>query len=98
VTSVEIISGPALLRDATEKNIRSWKFRLATKKSATNRSYDTVFYYRISSRSACENKRWITVSTGSFHSMEITTDGPSVMTSSDANVPPSGHAAAINAQ
>lgn len=86
VTSVEILSGPPLLQRATEDNIRSWKFVPATAKSATHRSYVTEFYYRISSRPACHNNRWITVSTGSFHAIEITLDGPSL---SDASVAPS---------
>jgi|SRR5580658_6421879 TonB family protein len=76
VTSVEILSGPPLLRRATEDNIRSCKFSPVSEKPTSNRSYDTVFYDRISSRTACENSRWITVSTGSFHAIEITTDGP----------------------
>jgi TonB family protein len=76
VTSVEILSGPPLLRRATEDNIRSCKFSPASEKPTSNRGYDTVFYDRISSRTACENSRWITVSTGSFHAIEITTDGP----------------------
>jgi TonB family protein len=96
VTSVEITSGPALLRDATERNIRSWKFGPAADRSASKRSYETVFYYRISSRTACENNRWITVSTGSFHAIEITTDGLSVMTSSDGKATPSSRAGATN--
>lgn len=44
VASVEIISRPALLRDATAKNNRRWKFVPATAKSAANSSYDTAFY------------------------------------------------------
>jgi TonB family protein len=96
VVSVKILSGPPLLHDATEKNIQSWKFSAATEKSAANRSYDTVFYYRISSRTACENNRWITVSTGSFHAIEITTDGLSVVTSSNAKTAPSSRAGATS--
>jgi Gram-negative bacterial TonB protein C-terminal len=98
VASVEIISRPALLRDATAKNNRRWKFVPATAKSAANSSYDTAFYYRIRSLTARENNRWITASRGSFHAIEITPDGPSVMTSSDAKAAPSTSAGATGRQ
>lgn len=84
VSSVEIVSGPPLLQRATLENIRSWKFAPATVKSSANRSFDTVFYYRMSRRIACENNRWVTVSTDSFREIEITTDSVRVMTASDS--------------
>lgn len=84
VTSVDIISGPPLLRNATLENIRSWKFAPATVKSLANRSLETVFYYRISRHIACDKNRWVTVGTDSFHEIEITTDSLQVMTSSDS--------------
>jgi TonB family protein len=92
VVSVDIISGPPLQRRATEDNIRSWKFWPAGDKAAAHDSYYTDFYYRISPRVACENNRWVTVSTGSFHEIEITTDSMTVMTSSASkgSQPPHG--------
>lgn len=91
VVSVEILSGPPLLRHATEDNIRSWKFAPVSDKSQANVSYFTVFRYRISQRIACD-ERWVTVTTGSFHAIEITTDSMPVMTSSGSKdgQPPHG--------
>jgi TonB family protein len=91
VVSVDITSGPQLLTRATVSNIRSWKFRPAAQKSAASRTYDTVFYYRISPRNACDSNRWVTVSTGSFHAVEITVEVPLVESISDSTTGKSSH-------
>ncbi len=98
VASVEILAGPPLLRGATEENIRSWKFSPVSGKSTANRTYYTDFFYRISPRVACENKRWVTVSTASFHEIEITTESVAVMTSGESMTSPPSHTGGTSPQ
>ena len=86
VASVEIVSGPPPLRGATLDNIWSWKFAPASEKSTPDKSYHTVFYYRISPRGACEYNRRVTVSTASFHEVAMTGEVPKVMAVSESKV------------
>ncbi|MFZ3380905.1 MAG: energy transducer TonB [Candidatus Acidiferrales bacterium] len=91
VAAVEIVSGPPLLLRATLDNIRSWKFGPINDKPTANKSFETVFYYRISPRNACENNKWLTVSTRSFQEIEITAEVPRILSMGDTKTSKSSH-------
>jgi len=73
-TDIEIISGPPMLRPATEENIRSWKFEPPTSGDGTAK-LETVFRYRITL--GCPeteiDKETSIVTLRTFHNVEIAT-------------------------
>jgi TonB family protein len=75
VTSVKIISGHALLKEATEDNIRTWKFQLSPREAVDGKVFRTKFSYKLSGRYVGESKvPRLTVTFDSFDNVEITSD------------------------
>ena len=81
VSSVEILSGPPLLRLATEQNIRTWK--LSTLEAGeTSVKLETTVTYKLAkgcARTSIEEETF-TVTVRSFHHMEIAALPPCVQT------------------
>lgn len=73
VASVQILSGPPLLRLETEHNIRTWKF--GQDPGLDDHSYKTTFTYRLSGRLVSPSRvPRLTVTVDSFRHIEIISD------------------------
>jgi len=80
VASVQVTSGPPLLKKVTEDNIRTWKFKLPTQGAVNGRKYETRFSYRLSGLYvSSSNVPRLTVTFHSFRRVEITTDGQKIL-------------------
>jgi TonB family protein len=79
VASVHIVSGPPLLADATQANIKTWKFKMPKNSGGPDREYKTTFTYRFSGREVGgsdedETPLKLRVTVTSFHEIEIISD------------------------
>jgi TonB family protein len=75
VASVEVLTGPPMLRDSAAAIVRSWKFDLPRNLFRTEWKYDTAFRYRLSGRELQSNEiPKLTVVEDSFHRIEVMSD------------------------
>ncbi|PYU67965.1 MAG: hypothetical protein DMG49_17300 [Acidobacteria bacterium] len=75
VTSVEVLSGHPMLREATAAIVKSWKFDLPKNLFRTEWKYDTTFRYHLSGRELKSNETAkLTVVVDSFHQIEVMSD------------------------
>ena len=75
VTSVEVLSGHPMLREATAAIVKSWKFDLPKNLFRTEWKYDTSFLYHLSGRELQSNEiAKLTVVVDSFHRIEVMSD------------------------
>jgi TonB family protein len=75
VASAEVLSGNAMLRDATATVVKSWKFELPKNLFRTEWRYDATFKYRLSGRELESNETAkLTVVVDSFHRIDVMSD------------------------
>jgi len=75
VSSVEVLSGHSLLREATASVVKSWEFELPKGLFRTEWRYDTSFRYHLSGRELETNETAkLTIVVDSFHRIEVMSD------------------------
>lgn len=79
VASVQIVSGPPLLANATQANINTWKFKIPKNSVGPDREYKTKFTYRFSGHEAEGSDEYgpplkLSVTVTSFHDIEVISD------------------------
>jgi TonB family protein len=75
VASVEVLTGPPMLRDAAAAIVRSWKFDLPKNLFRPEWKYDTAIRYRLSGRELQSGEiPKLTVVEDSFHRIEVISD------------------------
>jgi TonB family protein len=75
VTSVEVLSGHPMLREATAATVRSWKFQLPKNLFRTEWKYETTFRYHSSGCELESNETAkLTIVVNSFHHIDVMSD------------------------
>jgi TonB family protein len=75
VASLEVLSGPPMLRELTAATVKSWKFGMPNDLFRTEWKYETTFRYHMSGRELESNETAkLTIVIDSFHRIDVMSD------------------------